>query len=308
MADSMKDFENEINSSFQRLREGDIVDITVVGISDTELACDLNYYTEGVVPLKECSNDPSFSIRRDVNIGDTMKAMVTEPENRDGNVVLSIRKAHNILVWDDLEAAKESGKVFHVKVTDTFPAGVNCYVMGMRAFIPVSKLSLGHVDDTSSFAGKTLDAVIITCSRDENSLVLSAKLPAQEKALQEKTERISTFSPGTIVEGTIDRMEKYGVFITIADGIQGLCHISQITDRFIKSPKEVVKLGDHVRAKILSVDGDRISLSMKALQDVKEKEEAQYEIPDEYKASDDKDAEESDGNTPFADLLKDFKF
>ena len=98
---SMKDYENELERSFQVLREGDILDVTVIGISDTEVTVDLNYYTEGIIPIEECSDDPSFSIKKDMVIGDTIKAMVLDPKNASGNVILSMREANRVLVWDE---------------------------------------------------------------------------------------------------------------------------------------------------------------------------------------------------------------
>ena len=88
---SMKDFENELESSFKVLHEGDIIDVTVIGVSESEITVDLNYYTEGIIPLEECSNDPAFSIKKDINIGDSIKAMVTDSENSSGNVILSMK-------------------------------------------------------------------------------------------------------------------------------------------------------------------------------------------------------------------------
>lgn len=109
---------------------------------------------------------------------------------------------------------------------------------------------------------------------------------------------------GDIVEGTIERMESYGVFIALGEDISGLCHISQITNKFIKSPKEVLKMGEKVKAKILKIEGDRISLSIKALkEDEPDTEEETFDIPEEYSA----DSKESHDESPFAKLLQGIK-
>lgn len=97
-ATSMKDFEKELESSFKVIKEGDILNVTVIGISETELTVDLNYYTEGIIPLEECSDDPSFSIKNDCNIGDTIRAMVIDAEGDNGAVVLS-KKPPTILLY-----------------------------------------------------------------------------------------------------------------------------------------------------------------------------------------------------------------
>ena len=301
---SMKDYENELTNSFKVLKEGDIIDVTIIGVSDTEVTVDLQYYTEGIIPLEECSDDPAFSIKRDIIIGEETKAMVLDPENASGNVLLSFKEANRILVWDELKEDFEDGTVFEVKIQEAVPAGVIGYVKGIRAFIPASQLSLTYVEDTQSYVGMTISAVIITVDRHEQKLVLSAKMIEKERALAQKTQQIGRLMTGDIVEGKINRIESYGIFIDIGEGLTGLCHISQITNKFIKSPKEVVKMGETVKAKIIKIEGDRISLSIKALkEDEPEQEEESYEIPSEYAAGDSGDSDES----PFAKLLKGVK-
>ena len=301
--ETMKDFENDIERSFKVLKEGDIIDATVIGISDSEITVDLNYYTEGIIPLDECSNDPAFSIKNDINIGDTIKAMVIDSENSSGNVILSMKEANDILVWDKLKEDYKDGTVFNVKITESVPSGVVCYVKGVRAFIPASQLALQYVEDTESYVGMKLDAVIISVEPREHKLVLSAKVIEKERALSEKTQQIGRLTIDSVVEGTVERIESYGAFIDIGEGLTGLCHISQITNKFIKSPKEELKLGDKVKAKIINIEGDKIGLSIKALkEDEPEIEEESYDIPSEYSA-DSSSADES----PFAKLLQGIK-
>lgn len=303
---TMKDFESELEQSFTILHEGDLIDTTVIGISETEITVDLNYYTEGVIPLEECSDDPAFSIKNDVNIGDTIQAMVIDPENSSGSVLLSWKQAHNLTVWSEFQEDMNAARHFPVKIIEANRAGVTGYLNGIRAFIPASQLALDYVEDTESYIGMTVDTVIITADAAEKRLVLSAKIPAQEQARIEKGEKISRLAPGEIVSGTVERMESYGVFINIGGDLMGLCHISQITNKYIKSPKEVLKLGETVRAKILKLEGDRISLSIKALmEDAPETEtKEEYEIPKEYQVD---DGDASQDESPFAKLLQGIK-
>ncbi len=299
---TMQDFETELEHSFTILHEGDLIDTTVIGISENEIAVDLNYYTEGIIPLEECSDDPAFSIKNDVNIGDTIQAMVIDPEDASGSVLLSWKQAHYQTIWTELTEDMEAAKHFSVKITETTAAGVIGYLKGVRAFIPASQLALEYVEDTESYLGMTVEVVIITADPAQKRLVLSGKIPALEQVRIEKGERIRQLAPGEIVSGTIERIESYGVFINIGGDLTGLCHISQITNKFIKSPKEVVKLGETVRAKILKLEGDRISLSIKALMEDAPETEAveEYDIPQEYQVN----QEESHDESPFAKLLQ----
>lgn len=302
--ESMKDYEKELDNSFQILKDGDILDVMIIGISDTEATVDLNYYTEGIIPLEECSNDPAFSIKNDLNIGDNVKAMVIDSESPSGNVILSMREANDILVWDELKEDYKNGTIFTVKITEAVPAGVVCYVKGIRAFIPASQLALEYVDDTESYVGMKLEAAIITVEPSEKKLVLSAKMIAKERAVAEKSKKIGRLAEGDIVEGPIERIESYGVFIQIGEGLSGLCHISQITNKFIKSPKEVVKAGETVKAKIIKIEGERISLSIKALmEDEADTTDENYEVPEEYRV----DNSETHDESPFAKLLQGIK-
>lgn len=176
---------------------------------------------------------------------------------------------------------------------------------GSAAFIPASQLALTYVEDTEAYVGMTVQAVIITVEKDIQKLVLSAKMIQREQAIVEKTQRIGRLTTGDVVEGPVTRMESYGVFIDIGEGLTGLCHISQITNKFIKSPKEELKMGQVVKAKILKIEGDRISLSIKALrEDEPDTENESYEIPSEYAADSPEDASDT---SPFAKLLQGIK-
>ena len=120
----------------------------------------------------------------------------------------------------------------------------------------------------------------------------------------EQTKKIGRLTVGDIIEGKIERMESYGVFVNLGEGLTGLCHISQITNRFIKSPKEVCKMGDAVKAKIIKIEGDRISLSIKALaEDESPTDTKEYDIPEEYRS----DGTGSKDESPFAKLLQGIK-
>ncbi|MCR5099715.1 MAG: S1 RNA-binding domain-containing protein, partial [Butyrivibrio sp.] len=164
-------------------------------------------------------------------------------------------------------------------------------------FIPASKLDLSYVeeDDIESYVGKTLKVRVITADEEENKLVLSAKDILREKADAERAEKITNVEVGLVTEGTVESLQKYGAFVDLGNGLSGLLHISQISNQRIKHPGVVLKEGQKVKVKIIAIKDGKISLSMKALEDI-----AATEITEE------KIEFESDGNatTSLADLLK----
>ncbi len=267
---TMDDFKEELNRSFKRLKEQDMVKGTVIGISDTQVTVDLGYYSEGIIKLDELSNDPRFSIKADMTIGEEITAMVIG-EDREGNILLSKKQAEDILSWDKLNEMKQNRTVATVKIASAVNAGVVTYLEGIRAFIPASMLSLGYVEDVSEYVGKELPVMVVTVDRDTNKLVLSAKEVLKDQAAAEKKSKISKVQKGIVINGIVDKIMPFGAFVTIGDGLSGLVHISQICGKHLKSPSEVLKEGQEVTVKVLDVKDGKISLSIKA---VEEKEEA----------------------------------
>lgn len=279
---SMKDFEQELNRSFKKLFPGDVVTGTVIGISDTEVTLDLNYYAEGIIPLTELSNDPRFSIKADVQLGETISAVVTH-ENREGALMLSKKKADDILAWDKLKELMNAGTPVTVKIAEAFPAGAITYLEGIRAFIPASKLALTFVDDPTTFVGQTVQAVVITVNETEQKLTLSVKDVLKEQEKQARNSRIARLVVGTVVTGTVEQIMPYGAFVSIGEDLSGLLHISQICAKRIKTPSEVIKVGDTVNVKIIDVKDGKVSLSMKAVEeDAEVSEEVEEVAPENY--------------------------
>lgn len=297
---SMDDFKEEINRSFKKIKEGDILKGTVIGISETEVTLDLGYYTEGIIKLEELSNDPAFSIKADVTLGEEISATVIREDNGQGSILLSRKRADDILAWDHLKEAMDSKKVLRVKIAQAVNAGVVTYVYGVRGFIPASQLSLTYVEDLDAWVGKEIDAVVITASAPDKKLVLSGKEVERDLEMKNKKNKISRLQTGVITTGTVENITPYGAFVQIGDGLSGLVHISQISNKRIKSPNEVIKEGDTVTVKILEVKDGKISLSMK---EVEEKEEATEEV--EYAPSNYSTGEEA--TTGLGALLKNIK-
>lgn len=297
---SMADFETELERSFKKLKEGDIVTGTVIGVSETEVTIDLGSYSEGVIKLEELSNDPRFSIKADILVGDEVSGEVLY-EDAEGRIFLSRKKAYDVLSWDSLKEMQKNKTVCKVKIAEAVNAGVITYLNGIRAFIPASQLALEYVEDLSRFVGETLEVQVIETNQDDNKLILSAKGLAKEKALADKNSRISKLQTGLILTGKVETIMPYGAFINLGEDLSGLVHISQICGRRIKSPKEVIKEGDTVTVKVIDIKDGKISLSMKAVSEDSEVLDDVSEAEFEYTSGE-------DASTSLGSLLSNFKF
>ncbi len=266
--ETMADYEEQINASFRKFREGDKVTGTVVSVEEEEVMLDLNSFSQGVIPAGEYSDDPAFHAMDEIRTGDTLSAVVLDADDGQGRVLLSLKEAREDESWQKMVQALEDRTVFTVKVLTSVNAGVVAFLEGIRGFIPASQLALEYVEDVDTFVGETLEVVVITADPDKKKLVLSAKEVAKEKAAREHEKKLNALQKGFVTEGVIDRIEPYGCFVNIGDGLSGLVHISQICNKFLKSPNEVVKLGQTVKVKVLDVNEGKIRLSMKEAEDI----------------------------------------
>ncbi len=281
MEETMKDYESELNASLKQIHEGDVLTGTVIGVSDTEVTLDLKYYTEGVIRAEDFTDDPNFHIKEDVHIGDEISATVVRRDGGQGQIMLSRKEANDVLAWDKLKEMLENETVVRTKVAGVVKSGVVVYVEGIRGFVPASKLSLGYVENLEEWLGKEIEVRVITADEEEKRLVLSAREILREREAQEKKARISNVQTGLVTEGTVESIQPYGAFINLGNGLSGLVHVSQISEKRIKSPAAVLKVGDTVKVKVIAVKDGKLSLSMKALQDVtaQEIEEETVELP-----------------------------
>ena len=280
--ESMADYEQELDASFRRISEGDLVTGTVINVNESEVIVDLKYYAAGIIKASELSNDPNFSALASIHEGDEITATVLRLDDGEGNLLLSMKEASDIHAWKKLTTYQEEGTVLHVKIGGIVNAGVIAYVEGIRGFIPASQIGLTYVEDLNPLLGTELDVKVITVDEAKERLVLSGKEVAKDKAEEELQHKISRIVPGTIVEGTVETLMPYGAFVNIGNGLTGLVHISQICQKRIKKPSEVLKEGQTVKVKILDTDNGKISLSMKALEDemVDDQVEEVFELPE----------------------------
>ena len=275
MEETMKDYEKELEASFRKISEGDVISGTVIDVNEEEVTLDLKYYTQGIIKAGDMSSDPDFSILADVHAGDVIEATVVKMDDGQGNILLSKKEATAVLAWDVLEKYMEEKTDIPVKVGGVVNAGVVAYVEGIRGFIPASHLSLSYVEDTNEYLGKELTVRVITVDREKEKLVLSAKEILKEKAKEEHDHKIAMLVPGTVLEGTVESLQPYGAFVDLKDGLSGLVHISQISQKRIKKPSEVLAVGDKVKVKVLNTNDGKSSLSIKAVAEEKQVDEVE---------------------------------
>ena len=282
MAETMKDYEKELEASFKRVQEGDILTGTVISVDEKEVVLDLRYYAEGIIPAEDYSREPGFNLKEEVHVGDEVSATVVRTDDGHGNILLSKVEATDVLAWDRLKDMKASGEVIDVVVKGIVNSGVVAYVEGIRGFIPASKLALSYVEDTNDYLNKHLQVQVIDVDEDSKKLILSAKELLREKAEEERKNKISNIQPGFVTEGKVESLQPYGAFVDLGNGLSGLVHISQICEKRIKKPSEVLAVGDTVKVKVLSVKDGKLSLSIKEASDLmaKDVEEETFEIPD----------------------------
>ena len=281
---TMADYSAELEASFRKIKEGDIMTGTVIGISETEITLDLNYYTDGIVRLEDITEDPAFSIKNDMEIGQTVAATVIKRDDGAGHILLSMKQAAAVLAWDKLKAMMESQENVTVKVTDVTKGGVVAFLEGIRGFIPASKISLEYVEEAEleNYLYQNLEVRLINVDEENKRLVMSAREILKEAADAERAKKVSNVEVGLVTEGIVESLKPYGAFVNLGNGLSGLLHISQICQKRIKHPGVMLTEGQTVKVKITEIKEGKLSLSMKALEDVaaKEIEEEVFEIPE----------------------------
>jgi small subunit ribosomal protein S1 len=248
------------------LKTGDIIEATVISIKKHEIWMDLGVYGVGVVLRREISHGQPLEIGQKIGVS------VVEPEIEDGYSLLSLRKAAKDKGWEELQRIVDDQEVIEIKAYDANRGGLLIEMEGIRGFLPVSQLNADHYPRVSgadkdeilqklnSLVGQTLKVRILDASRKDNKLIFSEK----EAAKDDMQARFAELKVGDVVEGTITGVIDFGAFVNV-DGIEGLIHISEISWERVEDPSKYVKTGDKVEAKIIAIDKERLSLSLKQM-------------------------------------------
>ena len=255
---------------------GDIVEGKVIEIGRTMVFLDLGPIGTGVVIGKELED--GLGTFKNLKVGDKISATVLDLENEEGYVELSFREASFEKVWDDLFQKMEKGEILTTKILEANKGGLMVEINGVVGFLPVSQLTFEHYPRVEGgdkekilgilkkYIGQYFKTKIIDLDREEEKLIVSEK-QAQMNS-EEKT--IAQLKVGDIVEGKVSGLANFGVFVRFKFKeveLEGLVHISELAWHLVEDPKDIVKVGDKVKVKIIGIDGTRLSLSLKALQD-----------------------------------------
>ncbi len=253
------------------LKSGDMVEGTLISVGKNEVYIDLHGYGVGVVRGRELYDDQATL--NSLKPGDTIAASVVESENREGNVELSLRVAGQERVWSKLRELMESKEIVATKILAANKGGLMIELNNVTGFLPVSQLSLEHyprveegdknkiLSVLNSFVGQLFNVQVITADSNEEKLIVSEKAVHEE----EMHTRMSQLKIGDVVTGNITGVVDFGVFVKFGE-LEGLVHISELAWQRIENPKDLFKVGDTVKAKIIAIEKGRVSLSIKQLQ------------------------------------------
>lgn len=263
---TMDDLLASADASVKQLTAGEIITGKVLTLRKHEVLIDLGAQGVGFVPRRE------IGFSRSLNVGDEVTASVVDAELDNGYSLLSLRKAAKDRGWEEVAAKQESGEIIEVTPYDANRGGMLVEFEGVRGFLPVSQLSAEHyprvgssdkdeiLQRLNSLIGKELKVRILDSDRKANKLIFSEK----EAVKDGLAKRFQSLKIGDTVTGVVTGVVDYGAFVNV-DGIEGLIHISEISWERVNNPADYVKVGQTIEAKIISIDKDRLSLSIKQL-------------------------------------------
>ncbi|MFW0838049.1 MAG: 30S ribosomal protein S1 [Candidatus Komeilibacteria bacterium] len=263
---------------------GDLVEGTIISIGKNEVHLDINGVTSGVVRGKEIQ-DESGDLDN-IKIGDTAAATVLDLENENGLMELSFRYAGHQKAWEQLDELQESGEIVMAKIIDANKGGLMIKVGNVVGFLPVSQLTTEHyprveggdrnkiLAHLKEFIGDEFKVKIIDVNEAEEKLIVSEKAAWEEK----QQAAISEYKVGSTIEGVVTGVVDFGAFVEFGDNLEGLVHISELAWQRIDDPRDIIHVGDKIKAAIIAIENSKISLSIKKL-----KTDPWKEITDKYK-------------------------
>lgn len=245
----------------EELNVGDVLTGTVVKIEDKQVFVDINYKTEGIIPISELSylhvEDPNDIVQE----GDEITLAIKKID--DEEVILSKKIVDGEEAWEKLQQKLDNEEVFETEVKEIVKGGLVVDV-GLRGFIPASLVETHFVEDFSDYLNKTLQVKIVDLDKEQNRIILSHRAVQEEEEAKKREKFLQSLEVGQVIDGTVQRITEFGAFVDIG-GVDGLVHISELAHTHVEKVSDVVSEGDEIKVEVLAVDVDaeRISLSHK---------------------------------------------
>ncbi|HAW19306.1 MAG TPA: 30S ribosomal protein S1 [Flavobacteriales bacterium] len=257
----LAEFEELVGKNFVDTADDDVIEGTVIHMTDREAIIDINAKSEGVISLNEFRYNP------DLKEGDKVEVIVDIREDRTGQLILSHRKARVIKAWDRVNNAHDSGEIVNGFVKCRTKGGMIVDVFGIEAFLPGSQIDVKPIRDYDVYVGKDMEFKVVKINNEFKNVVVSHKALIEAEIEQQKVEIMQKLEKGQVLEGTVKNITSYGVFIDLG-GVDGLIHITDLSWGRINHPEEVVELDQTLNVVILDFDDEkkRIAVGVKQLQ------------------------------------------
>lgn len=257
-------FEQMLEESWVSIHKGEIVEGTIIGVNSEEIYVNIGYKSDGIIPKSEFSNYPTLDLTTSVNIGDTIRTKVLRVNDGEGQVLLTYKRLkaeEGLARVEELYNAKEE---VSAKVSLVLAGGLVVIIDEVRVFIPASLVSDSYVNDLSEFKDQELTFIISEFNTKKGRIIGNRRVLLEREKRAKQSEAFDKLSIGDVLQGVVKNITDYGVFVNL-DGVDGLVHISELSWGRVKSPKEVVKVGDEVRVRVININEEKrkISLSMK---------------------------------------------
>ena len=259
--EKLLEFEKLVEQKLKVLDENEVIEGVVTDITDRDVIIDINSKSEGVISRNEFRYNP------ELKVGDTVEVMVVRKENKNGQLVLSHKRARQLKAWERVNEALEKDEIVKGYVKARTKGGMIVDVFGIEAFLPGSQIDVKPIRDYDQFVGKTMEFKIVKINPEFKNVVVSHKALIEADLEEQKREIISQLEKGQVIEGVVKNITTYGVFIDLG-GIDGLIHITDLAWRRINHPSEVVSLDEKIKVVILDFDEkkSRIQLGLKQLE------------------------------------------
>jgi len=256
----LEEFEKLVSENFVDTLDDEVVDGTVIAITDRDAIIDINAKSEGVISLNEFRYNPNLAV------GDKVEVLIDVREDATGQLVLSHRKARVIKAWDRVNNAHDTGEIVNGFVKCRTKGGMIVDVFGIEAFLPGSQIDVKPIRDYDQYVNKTMEFKVVKINHEFKNIVVSHKALIEADIEEQKKEIIGQLEKGQVLEGVVKNITSYGVFIDLG-GVDGLVHITDLSWSRINHPNEIVELDQKLNVVILDFDEDksRIQLGLKQL-------------------------------------------